>query len=68
MGYNFLTRTIQKIVPHKRQGWRLDIIKLSVAELQITGLSKLRDILITVILVDKFVATPVVWRTHSLLK
>ena len=68
MGYNFLTRTIQKIVPHKRLGWRLDIIKLSVAELQISGLSKLRDILITVILVDKFVAAPVVWRTHSLLK
>ena len=61
MGYNFLTRTIHKIVPHKRQGWRLDKIKLYVAELQITGLSKLRDILITVILVDKFVASPVVW-------
>ena len=36
------------------------MIKLSVAELQITGLSKLRDILITVTLVDKFVASPVV--------
>ena len=65
MGYNFLTRTIHKIVSHKRQGWRLDMIKLSVAELQITGLSKLRDILITVILVDKFVASPVVWRTET---
>ena len=60
-GYNFLTRTIQKIVTHKRQGWRLDIIKLYVAQHQITGLSKLRDILITVIQVDKFVASLVVW-------